>query len=201
MAARSPSDRASCAGEQESWSSSSRPHLCSSAGQPALPQRAIEPRPCCLAAGQCAAHVPSLWRAEGQSAQSGGSCGEHGSHEPAPHANWWGTRRRGKNSKGLKRFGLPKGAFYLYIDDLYHTLLNMPRYRFLASFFTVYLTLYLAFSFFVSVGGKRTSDAPAAGRPGRRTAATWHDDGAPCHRRRRPVCSTWPSPRSASACP
>jgi hypothetical protein len=48
---------------------------------------------------------------------------------------------RGKHAKGLARFGLPKGAIYVYIDDLYHTLLNMPRARFLFSFFGVYLTL------------------------------------------------------------
>lgn len=48
---------------------------------------------------------------------------------------------RGRHAKGLARFGLPKGAFMLYVDDLYHTLLNMPRYRFLLSFFVVYLTL------------------------------------------------------------
>ncbi|KAJ9523339.1 hypothetical protein QJQ45_005385 [Haematococcus lacustris] len=55
-----------------------------------------------------------------------------------------GRMFRGKHSKGLARFGLPKGAMLLYIDDLYHTLLNMPRYRFLLSFFSVYLLLYLS---------------------------------------------------------
>lgn len=48
---------------------------------------------------------------------------------------------RGKNVKGLTRFGLPKGARAIYTADLYHTLLNMPRYRFLTSFFCVYLLL------------------------------------------------------------
>jgi len=35
-------------------------------------------------------------------------------------------------------------------DFRYHTLLNMPRYRFLGSFFISYFLLYLLFAFVVS---------------------------------------------------
>lgn len=49
----------------------------------------------------------------------------------------------------MQRCCWPQGAFKIYLDDLYHTLLNMPRYRFLMSFFSVYFLLYLAFAFIV----------------------------------------------------
>ncbi|GFR39598.1 hypothetical protein Agub_g58 [Astrephomene gubernaculifera] len=49
-------------------------------------------------------------------------------------------------SKGIVRFGLPAGGWYLYWTDIFHTLLNMPRYRFLLVFFSVYLTEYLIFA-------------------------------------------------------
>ncbi|EFJ45008.1 hypothetical protein VOLCADRAFT_118521 [Volvox carteri f. nagariensis] len=51
-----------------------------------------------------------------------------------------------KRGKGIVRFGLPAGGWYLYWSDIFHTLLNMPRHRFLLVFFCVYLTEYLIFA-------------------------------------------------------
>ncbi|GIL50902.1 hypothetical protein Vafri_6867 [Volvox africanus] len=53
---------------------------------------------------------------------------------------------KGRAGKGIVRFGLPAGGWYLYWSDIFHTLLNMPRHRFLLVFFCVYLTEYLFFS-------------------------------------------------------
>ncbi|KAG2496209.1 hypothetical protein HYH03_005808 [Edaphochlamys debaryana] len=52
----------------------------------------------------------------------------------------------GRGSKGIVRFGLPSGGLYMYWNDIFHTLLNMPRYRFLCVFFAVYITEYLVFA-------------------------------------------------------
>ncbi|KAF5841674.1 hypothetical protein DUNSADRAFT_11881 [Dunaliella salina] len=71
---------------------------------------------------------------------------------PPPKKNTVGNMQRpqifrgGMTSQGIKRFG-QKGAIFIYLDDMYHTLLNMPRYRFLGSFFVSYLLLYLLFAF------------------------------------------------------
>ncbi|GLC59523.1 hypothetical protein PLESTB_001496500 [Pleodorina starrii] len=53
---------------------------------------------------------------------------------------------KGRAGKGIVRFGLPAGGWYLYWSDIFHTLLNMPRHRFLLVFFCVYLTEYLLFA-------------------------------------------------------
>ncbi|PNH10296.1 ATP-sensitive inward rectifier potassium channel 1 [Tetrabaena socialis] len=49
-------------------------------------------------------------------------------------------------AKGIRRLGLPAGGYYLYWTDIFHTLLNMPRYRFLIVFFAVYLSEYVVFA-------------------------------------------------------
>ncbi|KAG2448597.1 hypothetical protein HYH02_006488 [Chlamydomonas schloesseri] len=53
---------------------------------------------------------------------------------------------KSRASKGIVRFGLPTGGWYNYWTDIFHTLLNMPRYRFLLVFFAIYLTEYLFFA-------------------------------------------------------
>ncbi|KAG2444834.1 hypothetical protein HXX76_001575 [Chlamydomonas incerta] len=53
---------------------------------------------------------------------------------------------KSRASKGIVRFGLPSGGWYNYWTDIFHTLLNMPRYRFLLVFFAIYLTEYLFFA-------------------------------------------------------
>eukprot|EP00198_Chlamydomonas_reinhardtii_P000766 XP_001690101.1 inwardly-rectifying potassium channel [Chlamydomonas reinhardtii] len=81
---------------------------------------------------------------------------------PAYSSSDVGTRRNGDHShsgrhmfrlvdksrasKGIVRFGLPSGGWYNYWTDIFHTLLNMPRYRFLVVFFAIYLTEYLFFA-------------------------------------------------------
>ncbi|MEW5312482.1 MAG: hypothetical protein WDW38_004114 [Sanguina aurantia] len=47
---------------------------------------------------------------------------------------------------GIERFGLPAGGWKLYYTDIFHTMLNMPRYRFLTVFFAVYVLQYVLFA-------------------------------------------------------
>lgn len=60
------------------------------------------------------------------------------------------TRTPLLNSKhfeqGIQRFGQRIDRFWLYWNDIYHTLLNMPRYRFIAIFFAVYVSEYVVFA-------------------------------------------------------